>query len=156
MRITYKYIGQIKTSSSVDRSFVCCSESFDRHMEPHNSRIAKIRGARFAPPMGAMPHPTLITEIPFDFSQKYQTGPRPNRRRAYCVFWNAIDLCRIYTSKKNLNMGPVNRPAFCRQVPLFYAKCPSKNINGIQVGRSAMNRPTHSFSRKLRGSRIPV
>ena len=55
----YLYIGQIKTSSSVDRSFVCCSESFDRHMEPHNSRFAKIRGARFAPPMGAMPHPTL-------------------------------------------------------------------------------------------------
>ena len=27
----YLYIGQIKTSSSVDRSFVCCSESFDRH-----------------------------------------------------------------------------------------------------------------------------
>ena len=55
----YSYIGQIKTSSSVDRSFVCCSESFDRHMEPHNSRFAKIRGARFAPSMGAMPHPTL-------------------------------------------------------------------------------------------------
>ena len=55
----YLYIGQIKTSSSVDRSFVCCSESFDRHMESHNSRFAKIRGARFAPPMGAMPHPTL-------------------------------------------------------------------------------------------------
>ena len=32
-------------------------------------------------------------------------------------------------------MGPANRPAFCRQVPLFYAKCPSKNI--LQVGRSA-------------------
>ena len=28
-------------------------------MEPHNSIFAKIRGARFAPPMGAMPHPTL-------------------------------------------------------------------------------------------------
>ena len=32
-------------------------------MEPHNSRIAKIRGARFAPPMGAMPHPTLRSKI---------------------------------------------------------------------------------------------
>ena len=59
----YLYIGQIKTSSSVDRSFVCCSESFDRHMEPHNSRFAKIMGARFAPPMGAMPHPTLCIEL---------------------------------------------------------------------------------------------
>ena len=52
----------------------------------------------------------------------------------YSVFWNAIDFCRLYTSKKNLNVGPANRPAFCRQVPLFYAKCPSKNI--LQVGRS--------------------
>ena len=32
-------------------------------------------------------------------------------------------------------MGPANRPAFCRQVPLFYVKCPSINI--LQVGRSA-------------------
>ena len=32
-------------------------------------------------------------------------------------------------------MGPANRPAFCRQVPLLYAKCPSKNI--LQVGRFA-------------------
>ena len=52
----------------------------------------------------------------------------------YSVFWNAIDFCRLYTSKKNLNVDPANRPAFCRQVPLFYAKCPSKNI--LQVGRS--------------------
>ena len=54
----------------------------------------------------------------------------------YSVFWNAIvELisggCILL---KNLNVGPANRPAFCRQVPLFYAKCPSKNI--LQVGRS--------------------
>ena len=43
--------------------------------------------------------------------------------------------------KKNLNVGPVNRPAFCWQVPPFLREiCPSKNI--IQVGRSAMNRPS--------------
>ena len=53
----------------------------------------------------------------------------------YSVVWEAIDFCRLYTSKKNLNVGPANRPAFCRQVQLFYAKCPSKNI--LQVGRSA-------------------
>ena len=53
----------------------------------------------------------------------------------YSVFWNAINFCRLYTSINNLNMGPANRPAFCRQVPLSYAKCPSKNI--LQVGRSA-------------------
>ena len=34
-------------------------------MEPHNSRFAKIRGARFAPPMGAMPHPTLYLYMTF-------------------------------------------------------------------------------------------
>ena len=54
----------------------------------------------------------------------------------YSVFWKAIDFCRLYTSKTNLNVGSANRPAFCRQVPLFYAKCPSKNI--LQVGRSAI------------------
>ena len=37
----------------------------------------------------------------------------------YSVFWNAIDFCRLYTSKKNLNVGPANRHAFCRQVTLF-------------------------------------
>ena len=31
-------------------------------MEPHNSILAKIRGARFAPPMGAMPPPLLYSE----------------------------------------------------------------------------------------------
>ena len=51
----------------MDRSFVSCSESFDRHMEPHNSIFAKIRGARFAPPMGAMP-PLLHTN---DFAPIY-------------------------------------------------------------------------------------
>ena len=54
----------------------------------------------------------------------------------YSVFWNAIDFCRLYTSKKNLNLGPANRPTFCRQVLLFYAKFPSKNI--LQVGRSVL------------------
>ena len=56
----------------------------------------------------------------------------------YSVFWNAIDFCRLnrFTStKKNLNVGHANRPAFCRQVPLLYAKCPSKKI--LQIGRSA-------------------
>ena len=59
---------------------------------------------------------------------------RNSERNRRAVFWNAIDFCRLYTSK-NINVGPANRPAFCRQVPLFYAKCPSKNI--LQVGRSA-------------------
>ena len=36
-------------------------------------------------------------------------------------------------------MGPANRPAFCRQVPLFYAKCPSKTFSrlaGLRAGIS--------------------
>ena len=64
----------------------------------------------------------VITEIPFDFSQKYQTVPRPNRRAT------------VYFGTQNLNVGPANRPAFFRQVLLFYAKYPSKDI--LQVGRS--------------------
>ena len=69
------------------------------------------------------------------FLAKIQNGTAAESP-CYSVFWNAIDFCRLYTSKKNLNVGPANRPAFCRQVPLFfYAKCPSKNI--LQVGRSA-------------------
>ena len=39
-------------------------------MEPHNSRFVKIRGARFAPPMGAMPHPTLAVLILIGKSSK--------------------------------------------------------------------------------------
>ena len=77
----------------------------------------------------------VITEIPFDFSQKYKNGTAAESP-CYSVFGNAIDFCRLYTSKKNLNVGLANRPAFCRQVPLFYAKCPSKNI--LQVGRSVL------------------
>ena len=51
----------------------------------------------------------------------------------YSVFWNAIDFCRLYTSNKNINVGPANRPAFCRQVPLFYAKYPSKTFSRLAV-----------------------
>ena len=39
------------------------------------------------------------TEIPFDFSQKYQTVTAAESP-CYSVFWNAIDFCRLYTSKK--------------------------------------------------------
>ena len=74
-----------------------------------------------------------FTEIPFDFSQKYQTVPRPNRSATVYFGTQFISVGCILL--KNLNVGPANRPAFCRQVPLFYAKCPSKNI--LQVGRSA-------------------
>ena len=74
----------------------------------------------------------VIMEIPFDFTQKYQTVPRPNRSATVYFGTQLISVGCI--SLKNLNVGPANRPAFCRQVPLFYEKCPSKNF--IQVGRS--------------------
>ena len=63
----------------------------------------------------------------------------------YSVFWNAIDFCRLYTSKKNLNVGPSNRPAFCRQVPLFYAKCPSKTLSRL----SGQTSTQHNTSMKI-------
>ena len=43
----------------------------------------------------------------------------------YSVFWNAIDFCRLYTSKKNLNVGPAGKSCF------FYAKCPSKTFSRL-------------------------
>ena len=52
----------------------------------------------------------------------------------YSVFWNAIDFCRLYTSKK-ISMCRFSQPSrFLPASPAFYAKCPSKNI--LQVGRS--------------------
>ena len=70
----------------------------------------------------------VITEIPFDFSQKDQTVPRPNRRSTVYFGTQLISVGSILLIFF-LNVGPANRPAFFRQVPLFfYAKCPSKNI----------------------------
>ena len=68
----------------------------------------------------------------------------------YSVFWNAIDFCRLYTSKKNLNVGPSNRPAFCRQVPLFYAKCPSKTLSRL----AGLTSTQHNTSMKIASNEI--
>ena len=78
----------------------------------------------------------VIAEIPFNFSQKYQTVglPRPNRRATVYFGTQLSYVGCIGPTSKHLNVDPANRPAFCRQVPIFYAKCPSKNI--LQVGRS--------------------
>ena len=56
----------------------------------------------------------------------------------YSVFWNAIDFCRLYTSKKISMWALANSPAFCRQVPLCYAKCPSKTFSRL-AGLQTMN-----------------
>ena len=42
---------------------------------------------------------TQLNEIPFDFSQKYKKVGAAESP-CYSVFWNAIDFCRLYTSKK--------------------------------------------------------
>ena len=98
------------------------------------SRIFFFARAIFnAPTLMQITQLNVITEMPFDFSQKYQTVPRPNRRATVYFGTQLISVVCILL-KKNLNVGPANRPAFCRQVPLFYAKCPSENI--LQVGRS--------------------
>ena len=58
--------------------------------------------------------------------------PRPNRRATVYFGTRLISVGCILLLKKNLNMGPANRPAFCRQVPLFfYAKCPSKTFSRL-------------------------
>ena len=67
-----------------------------------------------------------ITEILFDFSQKYQTVPRPNRRATVYFVTQLISVGCILLNKILMWALPT--------VPLFYAKCPSKNI--LQVGRS--------------------
>ena len=65
--------------------------------------------------------------------------PRPNRRATVYFGTQLISVGCILQKKSQL--GPANHHAFCRQVPLFYAKCPSKNI--LQVGRSANILSTH-------------
>ena len=61
----------------------------------------------------------------------------------YCVFWNAIDCCRLYTSKKKSQCGPCQPSRFLPASPaFFYAKCPYKNI--LQVGRSDTDTPSNS------------
>ena len=67
----YLYIGQIKTSSSVDRSHDC-SESFDRHMR-HNSRFATDMGCALCPTHGRYAPP---------FSMRKQEQMTSMRKRA--------------------------------------------------------------------------
>ena len=91
----------------------------------------------------------VITEIPFDLSQKYETVglPRPNRR-ATVYFGTQLISVGCILLKKNLNVGAANRPAFRRQVPLFYAKCPSKTFSrlaGLPLFETNVgNTPLHS------------
>ena len=88
--------------------------------------VARAQFVTRAPTLMQITKLNVITEIPFDFSQKYQTDR--GRIAVLSVFWNAIDFCRLYTSKKNLN---ANRPAFCRQVPLFTRNVPLKTFSRL-------------------------
>ena len=77
----------------------------------------------------------VITEIPFDFSQKYQTAPRPNCRST--VYFGTQLISVIGILLKQSQCGPCQSSRFLPASPAFYAKCPSKNI--LQVGRSDMS-----------------
>ena len=81
-----------------------------------------------APTLMQITQLNVIAEIPFDFSQKYQTATRPNRRST--VYFGKQMISVICILLKKSQCGPFQVPT----VPLFYAKCPSKSI--LQVGRS--------------------
>ena len=69
----------------------------------------------------------VITEIPFDFSQKYQTVPRPNRRATVYFGTQLISVGCILLKKCQCGPCQPSRffpasPAFCQQVPLFFTR----------------------------------
>ena len=76
----------------------------------------------------------VITEIPLDFLQKYQTVPRPNRRATVSFGMQLISVGCILLKKSQ--RGPCQPSRFLPASPAFYAKCPSKNI--LQVGSSGI------------------
>ena len=77
----------------------------------------------------------VITEIPFAFSQKYQTGPLPNRRSTVYFGTHLISVICIGLLLKQISMWALPTvPLFAGKSRFFHAKCPSKNI--LQVGRS--------------------
>ena len=64
----------------------------------------------------------------------------------YCLFWNAIDFCRLCTSKKKSQCGPCQPSRFLPASPAFLREMSYKNI--MQVGRSVkVNKQTlHQMS----------
>ena len=49
----------------------------------------------------------------------------------YSVFWNAIDFSRLYTSKKNLNVGPAILPLFAGKSRFFTRNIPLKTLSRL-------------------------
>ena len=77
------------------------------------SRIFFAR-AQFAPTLMQITQLNVITEIPFDFSQKYQTLPRPNRRATVYFGTQLISAGCILLKKVSMWALPT--------VPLFAGK----------------------------------
>ena len=64
----------------------------------------------------------VITEIPFDFSQKYQTVPRPNRRATvYNYFGTQLISVGCILLKKS-QCGPCQPSCFLPASPAFFTR----------------------------------
>ena len=72
----------------------------------------------------------VITEIPFDFSQKYQTVGAAESP-CYSVFWNTIDFCRLYTSKKISMWALPTVPLFAGKSRFFTRNVPLKTFSRL-------------------------
>ena len=76
--------------------------------------------------------PGLITEIPFDFSQKYQTVPRPNRRATVYFGTQLISVGCILLKKISMWALPTV-PLFASKSRFFTRNVPLKHSPGWQV-----------------------
>ena len=73
----------------------------------------------------------VITEIPLDFSQKYQTVPRPPNRRATVYFGTQLISVGCIGPTKKSQCGPCQPSRFLPASPAFYATCPSKTFSRL-------------------------
>ena len=93
-------------------------------MEPHNSIFAKIRGARFAPPMGAMPPPPPYS--------RYKTVPRPNRRATVYFGTQLISVGCIGPTSKKYQCGPCQPSRFFSGKSRFFTRnVPLKTLSRL-------------------------
>ena len=84
-----------------------------------------------AAPVPKITQLNVITEIPFDFSQKYQMVPRPNSRATVYSIWNAIDFCRLYTSKQISMRALPTVPLFAGKSRFFTRNVPLKTFSRL-------------------------
>ena len=72
----------------------------------------------------------VITEIPFDFSQKYQTVPRPNRRGTVYFGTQLISVVCILLKKISMWALPTV-PLFAGKSPFFTRNVPLKTFSRL-------------------------